>query len=376
MSFSARTRMIAALAVSAVLIGSTASWGSQVYVETRASAQQQTQQVISAGKEQITALTERSADLELAISNATTILNDSSGKVLDENARQVLEKSISTAQAALAANKKTVAKLKTQLKSLSTSDVWEEFLPTLKRDRAENSITINKKDVETLANNVIALGQGIQAVQATQAAWQAEQERVAAEQAAAAAAQAAAARAAARNAAAKSTLSESGGGTAPSAPAPPSTPPPVVSAAFSVEAYVAALAPNSYISWVPDLCIQYYACGEAWVGGTNSTPVEIRLDPAKREIYANTIGISVLVHEAAHARQWWTYGSRILDESLAQAPQFTAPAGSTPQQQVDAAKRAVEYMADCATIGKLGYSTGAYTTSCTADQLARISAIW
>jgi hypothetical protein len=372
MSFSARTQMIAALAVSAVLIGSTASWGSQVYVETRASAQQQTQQVLSAGKEQITALTERSADLELAISNATTILNDSSGKVLDENARQVLEKSISTAQAALAANKKTVAKLKTQLKSLSTSDVWEEFLPTLKRDRAENSITINKKDVETLANNVIALGQGIQAVQATQAAWQAEQDRIAAEKAAAEAAAAAQAAAAARRAAQAKTLEQTGGSTTPTAPAPPVTAAAAapVTQGFSAEAYIAALAPNAYVVWDNGMCARQfgpnvYLCGFATVNlaGSNTDRVPITLDSSLTERYSNSVGVSVLVHEAAHARQWWKYGPSIMTAYNALVPGQT---GSMP----------VEWMADCATIVKLGYSTGAYTRSCTAEQLAEAATLW
>ena len=374
MSFSARTQMIAALAVSAVLIGSTASWGSRVYVETRASAQQQTQQVISAGEEQITALTERSADLELAISNATTILNDSSGKVLDENARQVLEKSISTAQAALVANKKTVAKLKTQLKSLSTSDVWEELLPTLKRDRAENSITINKKDVETLANNVIALGQGIQAVQATQAAWQAEQDRIAAEKAAAEAAAAAQAAAAARRAAQAKTLEQTGGSTTPTAPAPPANESPVT-ANFDAAAYIRALAPNANVIWRSGVCEEVlgyvvYLCGFAVINlnGVSTDPVNVYLDSTLTERYANETGLTVLVHEAAHARQFWNYGPSMLPNPT------TAPlelGGRFP----------VEFMADCATIAYLGRSTGAYSgaqgfPTCNSAQIAEASRIW
>lgn len=376
MKFSPRVQMIAALAVSTVLVSSMAVVVGTNYVATQESAQAQVIDTIATGNERVQALTERAADLELAIENAQAILTDSSGKVLDDSSRAALEKSIAQAQQTLKKQKAELVKLKASVSTLKTAAPLDVLWPYGQQVRAEEVQDSDTTSVEALVKAVMSLGNGIQSVQASQAAWQAEQDRIAAEQAAAAEAQAAAARAAARNAAARSTLSESGGGTAPSAPAPPTTTPVLVSQSFSVEAYVSALAPNSYITWVPDLCIRYYTCGEAWVGGANTTPVEIRLDPVKREIYANTTGISVLVHEAAHARQWWTYGGRILDESLSQAPQFAAPAGATAEEQLAAAKRAVEYMADCATIGKLGYSTGAYTTSCTPDQFSRIAAIW
>jgi hypothetical protein len=380
MKFSPRVHMIAALAVSSVLASTAVVWAGSNFVSTQQSAQAQVIDTIASGKERVTALTERAADLELAIKNAQTVLTDSSGKVLDDATRTALEKSIAQAERTLTLQRAQLKKLKAAVTTLTTAEPLDLLWPYGQQLRAEEIEASNTTGVDVLVKAVMALGEGIQTVQGSQTAWQAEQDRIAAEQAAAQAAaaqaQAAAARAAARNAATKSTLSESGGGTAPSAPAPPTTEPVIVSQSFNVESYVAALAPNSYITWVTDLCIQYYACGEAWVGGRNTTPVEIRLDPAKREIYANTTGISVLVHEAAHARQWWTYGGRILDESLSQAPQFTAPAGATAEEQLAAGKRAVEYMADCATIGKLGYSTGAYTTSCTPDQLSRISGIW
>lgn len=216
-----------------------------------------------------------------------------------------------------------------------------------------------------VAHLVESIGKRITELQDAQAKWQAEQARIAAEKAAA---EAAARLAKARTISSSGTLTNSGGSTAPSAPSPPpasvaSTLPAVIS--VSVEDYVAALAPNSYISWVANLCNGYYACGRTWVGGNNTTPTRIELDPALRDIYANRIGVSVLVHEAAHSRQWWTYGSNIITSSEA----FTAAQGIT-------GKAAVEYMADCATIGKLGYSTGAYTSTCTPEQIAGIAAIW
>jgi predicted SprT family Zn-dependent metalloprotease len=113
---------------------------------------------------------------------------------------------------------------------------------------------------------------------------------------------------------------------------------------------------------VPALCDGYYVCGRAWVGGVNSTPVRIELDPALYEIYVNTVGISVLVHEAAHARQWLKYGSNIITANEA----YTGLVGTI----------AVERMADCATIVKLGYSTNVYTSSCTPSELEAAATIW
>lgn len=372
MKFSARTQMIAALAVSAVLVGSTAAWGSQVYLQTSQSAQGQTQQLIAAGKEHIKSLNERSADLELAITNATTILNDSSGKVLDESTRASLEKSIAAAQETLAAQKKKLRQLSSQVTSLKSTDIWESLLPTLKLDRAENTVVIDKKQIETIANNVIALGQGIQQVQSAQAAWQAEQDRIAAEKAAAEAAAAAQAAAAARRAAQAKTLEQTGGSTTPTAPAPPVTAAAAapVTPSFSAEAYITALAPNAYVVWDNGMCARQfgpnvYLCGFATVNlnGSNTDRVPITLDSALTERYSNSVGVSVLVHEAAHARQWWKYGPAIMTAYNALVPNQT---GSMP----------VEWMADCATIVKLGYSTGAYTRSCTPEQLAEAATLW
>jgi predicted SprT family Zn-dependent metalloprotease len=129
-----------------------------------------------------------------------------------------------------------------------------------------------------------------------------------------------------------------------------------------ITSYIAALAPNSFISWVPGLCDGYYVCGRAWVGGVNSTPVRIELDPALYDIYVNTVGISVLVHEAAHARQWFKYGSNIITANEG----YTGLVGTI----------AVERMADCATIVKLGYSTNVYTSSCTPSELEAAATIW
>jgi homoserine dehydrogenase len=214
---------------------------------------------------------------------------------------------------------------------------------------------------------VVSLGEKINLVQVAQAIWKQTQEEISAEKVAAEAAEEAERLARAKTITPVSTLTDSGGSTAPSAPAPPAQEVVVAevqggeNVAF-ITSYIAGLAPNSFISWVPSLCDGYYVCGRAWVGGVNSTPVRIELDPALYEIYVNTVGISVLVHEAAHARQWLKYGSNIITANEA----YTGLVGTI----------AVERMADCATIVKLGYSTNVYTSSCTPSELEAAATIW
>jgi hypothetical protein len=82
--------MIAALAVSTVLVSSMAVVVGTNYVATPESAQAQVIDTIATGNERVQALTERAADLELAIENAQAILTDSSGKVLDDSSRAAL----------------------------------------------------------------------------------------------------------------------------------------------------------------------------------------------------------------------------------------------------------------------------------------------
>jgi hypothetical protein len=205
----------------------------------------------------------------------------------------------------------------------------------------------------------------------------AEMERLSQEEAAAQAAEAAERIAREQTITPTSTLTDTGGSTAPSAPAPPPVTEEILVAPVEegdtnrsfIISYIAALAPNSFIEWVPNLCDGFYVCGRAWVGGTNTTPVLIELDPELEEIYINSVGLSVLVHEAAHARQWLKYGALLLSSN---AGYLGLPEGYTEEQAI----AAVEYMADCATIVKLGYSTNVYTSSCTQDQLNAAATIW
>lgn len=289
-------------------------------------------------------------DIQLALRNSAKILADTEGKVADEATRSQLITVGIAAQTSAAvqepANQELVDEFVADTDDFSKSLYWppNAFTAARRLDRLPGA------DVDEMLRAVVAIGEAIGKVQNSNAAWQAVQDRIAAERAAAAEREAAEREAAAKRAATK-----------PVSPSAPSTPAPSVSG-FNAEAYVRALAPNSYISWVPGLCGTSFVCGRAWIGGTAETPVKIDLDPAKLDIYSNRVGRSVLVHEAAHARQWATYGPSLIPTSEAQTGLSGIPA--------------VEYMADCATIGKLGYSTGTYATSCTASQLSAIAVIW
>jgi hypothetical protein len=367
-----RRVVIAAVTAGAVIVSGVGAVGFHSYAAAQSEAQAEMQEAIAIGHEELDSFLEQQGALALAIGEAEQILNDSEGTTLDEVAREQLATVIAKARTALRQQQESGRQFATNLaraeQNPSDGFVWPpDELAAVKSLRESLS-----GDSEALLRTVQSLETSMKAVTTAQAVWQTEQDRIAAVAAAAAEAEAviaaekAAAEAAARMAARRtiapvSTVTESGGATAPSAPAPPAAPIARV-AGFDIEGYVFALAPNSTIDWVDGLCDGYYVCGRAWVGGVKSTPVRIELDPALRDIYENRIGISVLVHEAAHARQWLYYGSDIISANEALTGMTGAPA--------------VEYMADCATIGKLGYSTGTYTSSCSADQLDAAALIW
>lgn len=372
MKFSPRALMIASLAVSAGLVTSSAVVVVNNYTSTSASVQAELSATLASTQEQIRLVSTRIADLELAISNTEAVLADSSGKVLDDTSRIALEKTLTSAQKTLVKQQSALRSLKAAVTQLASIDAQDLLWPYGLSLQAEQVRAEDATDIPALARSVMALGEGIQNVQTAQSAWQAEQDRIAAEQAAAEAAAAAQAAAAARRAAQAQSLEQTGGSTTPTAPAPPATAAAAapVTDGFNVEAYVTALAPNSYIVWDDGMCARQfganvYLCGFATVNlnGSSTDRVPITLDSSLRDRYSNSVGVSVLVHEAAHARQWWKYGPSIMTAYNALVPGQT---GSMP----------VEWMADCATIVKLGYSTGSYTRSCTPEQLAEAATLW
>jgi hypothetical protein len=217
-------------------------------------------------------------------------------------------------------------------------------------------------------------------VQAAQASWQQEQDRIAAEEAAA---KVAAIERALREASSREVTDTT------ALAAPPASSQPVVDSStptagmLAVQSYILSLATNVTFLWDADLCEVGYVCGRAlpapasnpldffyasmgWSGppaNSEQAHVFILLDSSFDDFYASTdVGRYILVHEAAHARQWLTYGKDITSASEGQSGLTGVPA--------------IEYMADCATIVKLGYSMGAYTSECNAEQLSAAATIW
>ena len=306
-------------------------------------------------------------DLEVAIQNAHEIATEAVGQTSDGKDLEALVADIEKAKELWVKETTRLLELEATVKALRQKIDQGTSSGTTIATLVKAVNDAVSSDWGKIVVQVVSLGEKITSVQVAQALWEQEQEEVAAEKAEAEAAEEAERLARARTIAPTSTLTDSGGSTAPSAPAPPAQEVVVApvedgeNLAF-ITSYIAALAPNSFISWVPGLCDGYYVCGRAWVGGVNSTPVRIELDPALYDIYVNTVGISVLVHEAAHARQWLKYGSNIITANEG----YTGLVGTI----------AVERMADCATIVKLGYSTNVYTSSCTPSELEAAATIW
>jgi hypothetical protein len=375
-------KVIAGIVAGVILVGSGIGVGAyQVYSQTQMTIALQAENAIDIAEKRIKEVTQQLSELELAVQNAMEIEVSSQGKTLDESDRTALTKEIEKA-------KETWVEKQTDLLYLQNA------VESLKKLRAPNgTFTANiepftdaiaeslKSNGQQIASQISKLSSLITNVQTAQANWQQEQDRIAAELAAAEAAAAAERLARAKRISSVSTLTDDGGKTAPSNPSPPPADeqiPLIAGASVSdnrafIEAYILELAPNSFINWVARMCDGYYACGLAYVGGAFDTPVRIELDSQLENVYVNVIGVTVLVHEAAHARQWFKYGGELI--SAMEALTASVPASSRWPNGVSGTN-AVEYMADCMTIQKLGYSTGAYTRSCTPEQLEAAATIW
>jgi hypothetical protein len=361
-------QQIAAVVASvAVIAGGVGVFAYQQHTQGQISAAAAAETTIELGQKRIGEVSRALDDLELAIQNAEEMATQAVGQTLDEKDLEALLAEIETAKEIWVEETTRLLELEADVKALKTkADSTGELAASIaKLIKPVNDATFSNWD--RIVTQVSALGEKIILVQAAQTVWKEKQQAIAAEKEAAEKAEEDERLARARTITPVSTLTDSGGSTAPSAPAPPAQeivvdPGQDAENLSFITSYLAALAPNSFISWVPSLCDGYYVCGRAWVGGENTTPVRIELDPALYGIYVNSVGISVLVHEAAHARQWFKYGSNIITANEA----YTGLVGTI----------AVERMADCATIVKLGYSTGVYTSSCSQSELDAAATIW
>jgi hypothetical protein len=360
-------RPITAITSVVILLSGLGVVANQNYIQGQISAAADAEFAVELAQLRIGEVSATLDDLEVAVQNALEISTEAVGQTSDGKDLEALVADIEKAKELWVKETTRLLELEAVVKVLRQKIDQGTSTGTTIATLVKSVNDAVSSDWGKIVVQVVSLGEKITSVQVAQALWKQEQEEVAAEKAEAEAAEEADRLARARTITPTSTLTDSGGSTAPSAPAPPAQE--VVVAPVEdgqnlayITSYIAALAPNSFISWVPGLCDGYYVCGRAWVGGVNSTPVRIELDPALYDIYVNTVGISVLVHEAAHARQWLKYGSNIITANEG----YTGLVGTI----------AVERMADCATIVKLGYSTNVYTSSCTPSELEAAATIW
>lgn len=358
----------ATIVVSLVGAGAIVSIGADSYVHSREQAQVAMESAKrSALRSDVTAA-ETIAQAGAAISAGDAVLASSEGKTLDNTARTELGETLDTAKQQL--HELTVQSTRIDDQLATAELAFNEQLvwpPTAEATahRLHDSIgDLSGPLLVTLAK----LAKQSDAVTAAQTAWQAEQERIAAEAAAKAAAEAAAQ--AAKAAAAR--IKQAGPPAAPSVqPAPPANAVTTFNAVVFLRQLVTESQANIVvgpISWCPANSL----CGQASFGsalpfitilGANGVPAN----------YDSAGGRYVLVHEAAHIRQFYYQGD--LTAMLNKAPPvpstWTRPASHWP----------IEYMADCSTQYKTGF-VGTYTTrdarlsSCTTEQLTEAAKVW
>lgn len=365
--------------VSLVSVGAIGSIGVQSYVAAQRSVAEEMRAVASEISANVENLTSASGEADALIASAQQALDGSSGKTFDNAARDQLNAAIAAAKA-----EREDARLRAQSLAellIEAESTFDEQL--LWPDTAERVVDRLVRANASVTTNLDAALERVSdaqtAVAEAQAAWQAEQDRIAAEAAKAAeearatAAQAIAQRA--KAASAGSTLKPSGGSTAPNvqqAPPPPAPTAPYSASAptptvFSAESFLRQYVSPAFasVTWNPNLCQPGYICGTTTVG--RGTPVITMMRtadaPANYDWYG---GKYVLVHEAAHAHQFRIYGS--VAAMIAGAERGTSSMGIT-------GVAAVEYMADCSTIVKIGFA-GTYTSSCTPEQLTEAARVW
>ena len=375
------------VAVAAVVGG----MGYQAYDKVRVEAVAEFARANVLATEEVDTLDALLADAEAQITLARELFANSEGKTLDNTARDALAASILAANTAIK-RAQTDANSVNQLfldadETFNEQLIWPENALTFALSLSQQAYSLTE-DIESELRNI---EEHSVAVQTAMAAWQAEQDRLAAEAAAKAAEEAAKAAAEAAKAAEQrmaktptipsgSTLTPTGGATAPSAPPPPPDAAAQIAEAraetpgFSPNSFMAGFANSSFydVDYVPGLCRGYYVCGRTLVSNGVKPIIQLDSDAAVMDVYATDVGKYVLVHEVAHVMQYWAYGQSVSGMIAATEPLASA----SGRLGTDA----VEYMADCSTIPRIGYAIAPtrfpYTSSCTTAQYQAGLAIW
>ena len=392
---------VAVISGVAVIVGGVGVFAYQSYTQGQISAIETAESAIEFGEQSIEEISDLIDDLELAIRNSEETIVNTEGQTLSEQERDDLIAEIEVSKEIWVEQKTKLLELEAALKALKSvrTSATEPRAALIELTGEINGIA--NSDWSQSANQIVALGDKINSVKTAQTQWAEKEKQIAADKAAAELAKAekeAAERAAAQlaeieRAAAESLArqaTETTTITAPPASSQPVEDPTLLTAAMiAAQDYILNLASNITFLWDPDLCEIGFVCGKAnpapfndpgdflyarakltwgYTGAPRTAEhahVFVLLDNSFDEFYTSTsLGRAILVHEAAHARQWLKYGENIVSASEAQT------------QSGRTGVAAVEYMADCATFVILRRTTGAYTNGCTPGELEAAATIW
>lgn len=369
----------ATVVVSLVGVGAIGSIGAQSYFEAREQAQHTLTNATSAIERNAADADDLITEAEQEIAAGAALLASSEGKTLDATARDALKAALDEAESELANVQQNIDGVDGRIRD-ATSTINEQLLwPPDAQATADALAATNGGLGVTLRKTLKKIATQSEAVVAAQMAWQAEQDRIAAEAAAKAAAEAA--KAAARRAAAGGSqpLTPSGGSTAPIAQAAP--PPPATATAATLQSFAESylyqfISPSdATVSWDPQLCQPGYICGTTTLSPGGTPLVTFMGTSTAPANYDFGGGRYVIAHEAAHVRQFKRYGL------AGMYTQFTSIAAPVPATWTrDARVWPIEFMADCSTQYKTG-AVGSYIrmaglSSCSPAQLAEAALVW
>jgi hypothetical protein len=336
---------------------------------------------LTLGQQSLEAASEIVDQLEEAIREAEQVAEDARGKSLDEKQYEDFIDEIESAKDLWVEKKTRVLEIDAAIKQLASlkdsNGQWDPGALAVAKLIEEKSA----ENWDVVTSTISSLQQNVSNTQTAQGQWKNEQDRITAEKAAADAA----AKAASDNLARQSTEPTGVRISNPVLDAEPCEVTPLESspAKQSIENFVLGLASNTKTTWACGICAPGTICGRAllpnlaaiypgFVGppqNERDALVIVVLDENHIDLYLTEDFRSILVHEAAHARQHLKYGTLLLSSN---AGYRGLPEGYTEEQAI----AAVEYMADCATIEKFGRSTGAYTDSCSPSELEAAATIW
>lgn len=359
--------VIAATVVASVAAASTIGFmGYQSYEKARAEAVSEMREVTRDTNDTFAMAYNHSRDSKNKIEAAKALLASSESKTLDSVARDALAAEIAASEASAIEAERVADELSSEYKRGVTAFNENLFWPPRSAAIADELSDETEAAYLKIHASVGTLDKAMKAVEDAVVAWQAEQDRIAAEKAKAAAA--------ARRASGGGTSKPSSGSTTPNVIAAP--PAPAAPTGWSAQGFLGQyLAASEYsLDWDPALCQPGYICGTTLF--SNPPLITLMGTAAAPANYDFGGGRYVLIHEAAHVKQYWYYTSRGGNYAALLAVVPAPPASWTRPPEY----WPLEYMADCSTTAKFAvagtYMRMAGVSSCTPEQMAEAAKVW